>query len=49
MKTIFLAREDLQNPLHPFLFDQLVEELGLHPDTDMIELRVASAKSDVEE
>ena len=29
MKTITLYREDFNNPLHPDLFDNLLEDLGI--------------------
>lgn len=49
MKTIYLTRDDFATELHPFMFDQLLEELGLDPDTEMMTIVVASATSDVAE
>lgn len=49
MKTIILTREDFSNELHPFMFDQLLEELDLPLEADMITLYVARAESDVAE
>lgn len=52
MKTIILAREDINNPIHPYLWEQLCEELGLEPKCDCqdypetITLTVAAAEAD---
>lgn len=52
MKTIILTRDDINNPLHPTMWEQLCEELGLDPKCDcegwpeQIEIKVASAKRD---
>lgn len=44
MPTIIVTREDINNPLHPTMFDQLCEDLGLDPKTtDAIEITVAKA------
>ncbi len=45
MKTIILDRNDIRTELHPFMFDEICEELGIDPkSTDIIELTVADAK-----
>lgn len=52
-KTIILAREDIQNPLHPFLWEHLCEDLGLFTFgsgdgrvcPESVELKVASASA----
>ena len=52
MKTIILAREDINNPNHPFLWEQICEELGLEPQCDcgeypdQITITVAKAEAD---
>ena len=38
MKTIILAREDINNPDHPFRWEQLCEELGLDREDDNLPL-----------
>jgi len=46
MKTIIIDREDICNPIHPLLFDQMCEDLGLDPKTtDQITLTVAKAEA----
>jgi len=55
MKTITLYREDFNNPLHPNLFNNLLEDLGIEThvvvagrtvdrEIDEVEIRVASVK-----
>lgn len=52
MKTIILRREDVQNPVHPYFWKELCEDLGLAPKCDcedwpeQIELVVSSATRD---
>ena len=44
MKLVILHREDFNNPLHPFLFDEICEEFGLESSTtDSIDLEVLKA------
>jgi len=46
MERIIIDRDDVNNPLHPTLFDQWCEQLGLDPETtDSIEITVAKAES----
>lgn len=49
MKQIILHREDINNPLHPWMWEQLCEELELSTDSDEITLFVTNAKSDAME
>lgn len=40
--TIIINRDDINTDLHPFLFDEWLEQLGLERDsTDTIELTVS--------
>ena len=44
MKLVILHREDFNNPLHPFLFDEICEEFGFEPaTTNSIDLEVFRA------
>ncbi len=55
MKTITLYREDFNNPLHPDIFNNLLEDLGIEThvvvagrtinrEIDEVEITVASVK-----
>ena len=44
MPTIYLDRTDVNSPLHPFLWEQLCEELNISPEADTIAIRVAKAE-----
>ena len=39
--TIIMNREDINNPLHPNLFDNWLETLGVDPDADFVCLRLS--------
>ena len=36
--TIVLSKEDIHNPLHPYLWDTFLEQLGLDEETEEIVL-----------
>ena len=43
-KIIIINREDVNNPLHPFLFDQWLEELGIKANsTDSVQITIVRA------
>ena len=42
-KTIILNRNDVNNPLHPHLFDTWLEDLGIDPDAEDITLCLSSS------
>ena len=46
MSIITLSREDICNPLHPFLWEQMCEELGVDMDSDTLTLYVRKAEGD---
>lgn len=48
MTLITLAREDINNPLHPFLWEQLCERLDVDPDSDVLELWIDRARGDAD-
>ena len=39
--TIILNREDVNNPLHPNLFDNFLETLGVDPDASEVCLNLS--------
>lgn len=49
MKTIILSRDDFRTDLHPFIWEEMLEELGIDlPESrddypDMVFVQVASA------
>lgn len=51
MHTIILYREDINNPLHPYMWESICDDLGLSPEgkhgeyPDSIEIKVAKAKA----
>lgn len=49
MRTLTLTREDFQNPLHPNMFNEILDFFDLPPHADMVELRVSSATADTTE
>lgn len=45
-RTITLSREDINNPLHPNLFDQICEQLGItHPNTEQLILKIVEVEA----
>lgn len=48
MTLVTLNREDINNPLHPFLWRELCEQLDVDPDSDQIELWVDRARGDAD-
>ena len=43
-KIIIINREDVNNPLHPNLFDQWLEELGIKANsTDSVQITIVRA------
>lgn len=49
MKQIILYREDINNPIHPFLWTNLCDELDVPTDSETITLWVSKAEGDGEE
>jgi hypothetical protein len=44
---IILDREDVNNPLHPFIFDEICDQLGLDPEvTGRLTMTVTSAEGE---
>lgn len=44
MKRLILAREDINNPVHPNLWREICDALGVDPDSETIVLKIADAK-----
>ena len=45
MPTIMVSKDDISNPLHPNLWEDWMQELGLNPDQDMVELELSGSST----
>lgn len=43
--TIILNKEDINNPLHPNMWEELCESLRVPRDSEQIEIKVSAVKA----